>query len=149
MTYRTQKKHVFEHSKNVSSSTFSYFSSLYNDFQYAFNMTCILLFLKVRLSPSKKFIFIYFISCFCPDILVMQKSGLIRKLWFTSKFMTSQTRQQIITTHILPDVSRSKSNDTLKFGQLVEHNMSNIFLEKLYTKCGGEANPRPFYKNQN
>ena len=63
--------------------------------------------------------------------------------------MTSQTRQQIITTHILLDVSKIKSNDTLKFGQLVEHNMSNGFLEKLYTKCGAEANPRPFYKNQN
>ena len=24
--------------------------------------------------------------------------------------------------------------------------MRNIFFEKPYTKCGGEANPRPFYK---
>ena len=24
--------------------------------------------------------------------------------------------------------------------------MRNIFLEKLYTKCGGEANIRPLYK---
>ena len=24
--------------------------------------------------------------------------------------------------------------------------MRNIFLEKSYTKCGGEASPRPFYK---
>ena len=27
----------------------------------------------------------------------------------------------------------------MKFGQLIEYNMTNIFLEKLYTKCGGET----------
>ena len=32
----------------------------------------------------------------------------------------------------------------MKFGQLVERDMRNIFLEKLYTKCGGETSPRPF-----
>ena len=32
----------------------------------------------------------------------------------------------------------------MKFGQLLECNMGNIFLEKLYAKCGGEASPRPF-----
>ena len=34
----------------------------------------------------------------------------------------------------------------MKFGQLLECNMGNIFLEKLYTKCGAEASPRPFSK---
>ena len=32
----------------------------------------------------------------------------------------------------------------MKFGQLVECNMTNIFLEKSYTKHGGETSPRPF-----
>ena len=32
----------------------------------------------------------------------------------------------------------------MKFGQLIECNIGNIFLEKSYTKCGGETNPRPF-----
>ena len=32
----------------------------------------------------------------------------------------------------------------MKFGQLVERNMRNIFLEKSYTKCNGETNPRRF-----
>ena len=32
----------------------------------------------------------------------------------------------------------------MKFGQLIEYNMSNIFLGKSCTKCGGEASPRPF-----
>ena len=39
--------------------------------------------------------------------------------------------------NILPDISRSKRNQKMKFGQLMEYNMGNIFLEKSYTKCGG------------
>ena len=32
----------------------------------------------------------------------------------------------------------------MKFGQLIECNMKNIFLEKSYTKYGGKTSPRPF-----
>ena len=32
----------------------------------------------------------------------------------------------------------------MKFGQLIECNMRNIFLEKSYTKYGGKTIPRPF-----
>ena len=32
----------------------------------------------------------------------------------------------------------------MKFSQLIEYNMRNIFLEKSYTKCGGESISRPF-----
>ena len=32
----------------------------------------------------------------------------------------------------------------MKFGQLIECNIRNIFLEKSCTKCGGETRPRPF-----
>ena len=34
----------------------------------------------------------------------------------------------------------------MKFGQLREYNMRNIFLEELYIKCGDNGSPRPFYK---
>ena len=34
----------------------------------------------------------------------------------------------------------------MKFGQLIEYNMRNIFPEKPYTKHGGDTNPRPFSK---
>ena len=37
----------------------------------------------------------------------------------------------------------------MKFGQFTEYNMRNIFLEKSYTKCGGETIPKPFFQNQN
>ena len=39
---------------------------------------------------------------------------------------------------------RNKGNQAMKFGQSIEYNMRNIFLEKSYTKCGGETSPRPF-----
>ena len=32
----------------------------------------------------------------------------------------------------------------MKFNQLIECNMKNIFLEKSQTKCGGKTSPRPF-----
>ena len=50
--------------------------------------------------------------------------------------MTSQPGQQTIVMHILPNILRSKSNQTMKFGQLIECNMRNFFLEKSYAKYG-------------
>ena len=49
-------------------------------------------------------------------------------------------------THVA-NISRSKGNPTMKFGQLIDCNMRNIFLEKSYTKCDGETSPRPFSEN--
>ena len=60
--------------------------------------------------------------------------------------MTSQPGLQIIAIHILPNNSRSKDNQTMKFGQLIDYNIRNILVEKPYTKCGGEIIPRPFLK---
>ena len=34
--------------------------------------------------------------------------------------MTSQTGQQIITIHILPNILRSKGNQSMKFGKLIK-----------------------------
>ena len=36
----------------------------------------------------------------------------------------------------------------MKFGQLLECNMRNIFLEKSYTNCGREIIPDSFLENQ-
>ena len=58
--------------------------------------------------------------------------------------MTSQPGYQAIVIHIFPNISRSKGNQTMKFGELIECNMENIFLEKSYNECGGETSPRPF-----
>ena len=56
---------------------------------------------------------------------------------WTTKVMTSQTGQQIITIQVLPNIAKSKANQTIKFSHLIEQNMRQNFLEKLNTKCGG------------
>ena len=58
--------------------------------------------------------------------------------------MTSQPGKQTIVIYMLPNISISKGNQTMEFGQLIECNIRNIFLEKSYTKCDGETSPRPF-----
>ena len=42
--------------------------------------------------------------------------------------------------------SRSKGDQAMKFGQLIEYNMRNSFLEKSYTKYDEETIPRHFSK---
>ena len=58
----------------------------------------------------------------------VEKNSLIRKIRIVLKFMTSQPGKQAITIHILPNISRSKDNHTMKFGQLIEYNKRNSFL---------------------
>ena len=69
-----------------------------------------------------------FLSC--------RKNGLSRKISLTSKFMASQSGLQTIAIHIPPNISQSKGNHKMKFGQLTEYNKINIFLQKLCKKCG-------------
>ena len=38
---------------------------------------------------------------------------------------------------------------TTKFPEIPDYNLRNIFLEKSYTKCGGEIISRPFLKKSN
>ena len=42
--------------------------------------------------------------------------------------MTSQTGYKTIAITILPNISQSKGNQTMKFDQLTEYNKINIFL---------------------
>ena len=58
-----------------------------------------------------------------------KKNGLIRKIMLTAKVMTSQPGKQTIEIHILTNISRSKGNQTMKLGQLIEYNKKNIFLQ--------------------
>ena len=52
--------------------------------------------------------------------------------------MMSHPGQQTIVIHMFPNILRSIGS------QLTECNMRNIFLEKSYTKYGGETSPTPF-----
>ena len=60
--------------------------------------------------------------------------------------MTSELGYKAIVMHILPNILRSKNNQTMKLGQLIEYNIRNIFLEKSYKKCDGKTILRPFSK---
>ena len=71
------------------------------------------------ISPWKLFSFLRNLR-FCLDFLVIYKNGLIRKIRLIFKIMTSQPGQQTIAIHIFPNISRSKDNQTMKFGQLIE-----------------------------
>ena len=59
----------------------------------------------------------------------MKENGLIRKLRLTLKFMRSQAEKQIITIHILPNISIGKDNQTMKFRQLTEYDMTKNVLK--------------------
>ena len=50
--------------------------------------------------------------------------------------------KNICNTHIA-NISRSKGNQAIRFGQLIEYNMRDIFLKQPYTKCGRETIPKP------
>ena len=55
--------------------------------------------------------------------------------------MMSQPGYQIIIIHVFPNISQSKSNQTLKFGHVIEHNQGNFFFFKNYAEneAGGQV----------
>ena len=55
------------------------------------------------------------------------------------KFVTHNLQTKI-AIHILPNISRKKGDQSLKY------NMRNIFLKKLYARCGGKTILIPFSK---
>ena len=72
-----------------------------------------------------------------------------RTIRLISKFMTSQPGKQTIAIHILPNISRSKGNETMKFGQLIEYNMRMTFEINHTQNVVKKPFPDPFLKNQN
>ena len=72
------------------------------------------------ISPQKLLSFSRYLS-FCLDFLVMYRNGLIKKIRLILNLMTLQPRSQTILIHIPPNISRSKGNQTMKFGQLIKH----------------------------
>ena len=72
-------------------------------------------------------------SNFCLDILVIQNKRRDQKDEVNFKFF-DLTTWLTITIHILPNISRSKGNQTLKFGQVIEYITREIFFFKNYTE---------------
>ena len=87
--------------------------------------TAIYFMLKARL-------FIRYLN-FCIDFLARLENGWIRKLRLVLRFMTSHTGQQIITIHILPNISGSKSNQAMKCGMLKKRSQK-VFFSKIIPK---------------
>ena len=63
--------------------------------------------------------------------------------------MTSQPEKQALAIHTVPNISRSKGNQTLKFGQLIEHNIRINFLENHTQNMVAKLFPEPFLRSQN
>ena len=55
--------------------------------------------------------------------------------------MTSQPGQQTMAIDILPNISRSKDNQAMKFGQLIEHNKRNSFFKSYKENKAGRLVP--------
>ena len=51
--------------------------------------------------------------------------------------MTSQPGKQTTAIHILTNISRSKGNQTIKFGLLIEYNFRNISLKMKIENISG------------
>ena len=83
---------------------------------------CFLFHLKIKAFCSQDNYFSVLFSSIC------RKTTLLERL--ISKFMMSEPGKQTIAIHILPNISRSRGNQTMKFGQLIKYNIKNIFLEK-------------------
>ena len=58
--------------------------------------------------------------------------------------MTSQPGLQTVAIHILPNISQSKGNQTMKFGQLIEYKKRNIFLQNYTENDAGRLVPGLF-----
>ena len=72
-----------------------------------------------------KALFVLKIKVFVTTFWSCRKNGLIKKTRLTSNFITSQPGSQTIAIHMLPDISQSKGNQTMKFDK-IEYDKRNI-----------------------
>ena len=93
-----------------------------------------------------KILFVLKMIRFLSGIFAHVKKQLNQKDQTDFKIMASQPWKQTTSIHILSNTSRSKDNQAMKFGHLIEFNMTNIFLKKSSIKYSGETIPRPFSK---
>ena len=59
--------------------------------------------------------------------------------------MTSQPGSQSVAIQILLNISRNKSNQAMKFRQLIKYNKGNTSLEKSCRKLGRKTSSRPAF----
>ena len=92
--------------------------------------------------PLMNMIFFILKALFVVTFLAIYENGLIRKLWQISK-ATSHIGIQTITINILPDIlpdiSKSKNNKTIKLGQ---YKKRNIFFKNNWKNEGESTDLR-------
>ena len=71
----------------------------------------------------------------CVEKRLDKKAQVNSKMYDATGYTTSNYNTCMSIT------SRNKGNQAMKFGQLIEYNTKNIFLQKSYTKCVEEASP--------
>ena len=87
---------------------------------------------------------------FCLGFLLMQKNRLDQKGKVNFKIYDfTAWKTNNCNTHIAQYLKKSKGNQTMRFGQLIEHTTRKIFLKRSYTKYDGKTIPRPFSKKSN
>ena len=63
--------------------------------------------------------------------------------------MTSHTGKQVIIIHILPNISRSKGNQAIKFSHLIAYKVRNILLQNSRRNVTGRlVLGLPFFKKR-
>ena len=87
-------------------------------------------------------ILLYYIT-YSIDFLVIQKKRLYQKDKVNLKIHDVTTGD--IKIRILPNISRSRGNQKMKFDQVIEYNTRKIFLQKSYRKRGRETSSRPLF----
>ena len=79
---------------------------------------------------AQRLLWLIFMTYYSPELFWLCMQTWLRKTRLISKFLTSQTKTEITTLHILHNISRSKGHQTRTFFQFIEYRMRNIFLEK-------------------
>ena len=62
-----------------------------------------------------------------------------------SEFMTSQPSQQTTTIQTLPNISQCKDNEIIKFGQVIDYNKRNTFVQKSCIRQGKKTSSKKLY----
>ena len=81
-----------------------------------------------------KTLFVLEIFTFLSSLFGYVEKWLDKKAMVNLKTCGVHTAQQIITIRILPNISGSKGNERIRFGQLMEYNKRKNFSSKIMLK---------------
>ena len=96
-----------------------------------------------------KDLFVLKIFKFYPDFFCHAEKRLDEKAWTNFKIYDVTYREIYNCNTHIPNIYRSKDNEAIKFGHLIEYNMRNIFFEIHTQNVTEKLIADPFLKNQN